>query len=147
MSSVLLDTNILLRLVGRSAPEHPVVLAAIKKLSDRGTTFAIAPQVLVEFWVAATRPVEVNGFGWDPPLVAAALGRLRKRFSLLTEGPELFDRWLSLVERDGVRGKNAHDARLAAIALVHSVPQILTLNVSDFARFAGITAIHPAAVA
>ena len=59
----------------------------------------------------------------------------------------MFDRWLSLVERDGVRGKNAHDARLAAIALVHGVPQILTLNVSDFARFAGVTAIHPAAVA
>jgi len=147
VTSVLLDTNILLRLVERSAPEHDIVLAAIEKLSDRGSKLVFAPQVLVEFWVVATRPVAANGFGWDPPVVGKAIEDLRQRFTVLPEGPDLFDRWLSLVRAKAVRGKNAHDARLAAAALVHGVTEILTLNVSDFARFDGVAPVHPSSVA
>jgi predicted nucleic acid-binding protein len=146
VTSVLVDTNVLLRLVERSAPEHGVVLAAIEKLAARGTTLVLAPQVLVEFWVVATRPVDVNGFGWEPPVVAKAIASLCQRFTVLSEGPELFDRWRSLVEAKGVRGKNAHDARLAAIALVHGVAEILTLNVADFVRFDGVATVHPSTV-
>jgi hypothetical protein len=39
-----------------------------------------------------------------------------------------------------------HDARLAASMIVHDVPQILTLNVADFARFSQIRAVHPASL-
>jgi predicted nucleic acid-binding protein len=147
VTSVLLDTNVLLRLVERSALEHNIVLSAIEKLSSRGTTLVLAPQVLVEFWVVATRPVDANGFGWDPPVVGKAIESLCQRFTVLAEGPDLFDRWRSLVEAKGVRGKNAHDARLAAIALVHGVAEILTLNASDFARFDGVSAVQPSAIA
>jgi len=146
VTAVLLDTNVLLRLVERSAPEHNVVLAAIETLSDRGSKLVLAPQVLVEFWVVATRPVTSNGFGWDPPVVGKAIEELCQRFTVLSEGPDLFARWLSLVQGKGVRGKNAHDARLAALALVHGVAEILTLNISDFARFDGVAAVHPSSV-
>lgn len=122
------------------------MVEAIRLLSARGATLLIAPQVLIEFWVVATRPVQVNGFGWDPPTVAAAVEHLRERFGVLAEGPGLFDRWLSLVTVSGVRGKSAHDARLAALALEHGVPAILTLNVADFSRFTGVTAVHPSTV-
>ena len=146
MSAVLLDTNVLLRFVERSAPEHVAVATALQKYAARGTALVLAPQVLVEFWVVATRPLEVNGFGWEPPIVAAALDRLRQRFRVLAESPDLIDRWLSLVRDTGVRGKSAHDARLAAIATLYAVPEILTLNVSHFTRFGAVTAIHPATV-
>jgi predicted nucleic acid-binding protein len=125
------------------ASEHTAVRDAIKKLSGRAATFVIAPQVLVEFWVVATRPVEVNGFGWAPSVVAVALTQVRQRFLLLQEGPELFEKWLSLVQTTHVRGKNAHDARLAALALVHGVPEILTLNVDHYKRFNGVMPLHP----
>jgi len=36
-----------------------------------------------------------------------------------------------------------HDARLAAAMYVHHVDHILTLNVADFSRFTGRTAVHP----
>jgi predicted nucleic acid-binding protein len=51
VTAVLLDTNVLLRLVERSAPEHNVVLTAIEKLAGRGSKLVLAP--------AAS-----NGFGW-----------------------------------------------------------------------------------
>jgi predicted nucleic acid-binding protein len=36
-----------------------------------------------------------------------------------------------------------HDARLVAAMLAHGVPQLLTLNDRDFARYAGISVVHP----
>jgi hypothetical protein len=43
----------------------------------------------------------------------------------------------------GVSGVQVHDARLAAAMYVHAVNHILTLNVTDFSRFKGLTAVHP----
>lgn len=40
-------------------------------------------------------------------------------------------------------GVQVHDARLAAVAKLSSIPHILTLNNHDFERFTGITPIHP----
>jgi len=44
-----------------------------------------------ELWVVATRPVEVNGFGWNPSKTADATARLHSRFVVLDEGPAAFD--------------------------------------------------------
>jgi len=146
VSDVLLDTNVVLRLADRFAPEHGLIRRAVQLLDAKGDSLVLAPQVLVEFWVVATRPADVNGFGWNPAIVASAVDSMRARFRLLQEGPELFDRWLTLVTRADLRGKRAHDARLAAIAIVHGVPSILTLNTRDFAGIDDVVAVHPANV-
>lgn len=143
MNRILLDTNIVLRLADRAAPEHRAIRLALQKLDAHGVGLVLAPQVLIEFWVVATRPVDVNGFGWTTEIVGAAIARLRERFDLLAESPELFQRWIELVVQRDLRGKRAHDARLAAIALVHGVERILTFNVSDFSGIGGVTALRP----
>jgi predicted nucleic acid-binding protein len=143
VSSILLDTNVVLRIADRSTPEHNVVIRAIGNLSKNLVTPVLAPQVLVEFWVVATRPIDANGFGWSPTIVGNSIERLRRRFVLLSEGPELLDRWLEIVTVYHLRGKRAHDARLAAIALLYDISQVLTLNTGDFNGIDGITAIHP----
>jgi predicted nucleic acid-binding protein len=146
VSRILLDTNVVLRLADRDAPEHELVRTALQTLDSRGDSLVLAPQVLVEFWVVATRPADVNGFGWAPEVVGEAIRRLRARFELLAEGPQLFEQWMALVVRHNLKGKRAHDARLAAIALVHSVDRILTLNITDFAGIDGIAGVHPTGV-
>jgi hypothetical protein len=45
-----------------------------------------------------------------------------------------------------VSGKKAHDARLVAAMLAHGLSRLLTFNVSDFARYPGITVLEPAQV-
>jgi hypothetical protein len=45
-----------------------------------------------------------------------------------------------------VLGVQVHDARLAAAMRVHRVSHILTLNVADFSRFSGLTAVHPGSI-
>ena len=36
-----------------------------------------------------------------------------------------------------------HDAQLVAAMHIHGVTHLLTLNVRDFARYPGITVVHP----
>jgi predicted nucleic acid-binding protein len=124
VSTYLLDTNIVVRMMEPAAPEHAIVVNAM----------------------VATRPVEVNGFGWSPGATVAVIARLRSQFPLLEEGPATFERWLALVEAAEIRGKRAHDARLAAIILSHGMSQILTLNPSDFHGLQGVVAVVPSTV-
>lgn len=97
-------------------------------------------------WVVATRPTEVNGFGWHPHKTAEVISRLRGQFVLLDEGPAAFERWLALVNAAEIRGKRAHDARLAAVMLSQGVTHVLTLNTADFDGLPGITALNPSAI-
>ena len=46
-----------------------------------------------------------------------------------------------------VSGAQVHDARLAAVMTASGITRILTFNVRDFIRFAGIEAIHPDQIA
>lgn len=145
MSLILLDTNIVLRLLDRSAPEHTLCINAIENLLLRGDAPCLAPQVLIEFWVVATRPVDVNGFGWSEKQTTDAIDHLRALFALLPDTPAIFEIWLALVGV-GVRGKRAHDAKLAAFMQAQGVGEILTLNGSDFSSFP-VIAVNPDAFA
>jgi predicted nucleic acid-binding protein len=142
----LLDTNVVLRLMEPSAPEHATVTDAVRRLIRDGHLLVLVPQVLTELWVVATRPIDANGFGWPPSKTAEVIAQLRARFAILDEGPAAFERWLDLVRTAGVRGKRAHDAHIAAVMLSHEVTHVLTLNTSDFEGLPGITAVHPAGV-
>ena len=146
MTTYLLDTNVVVRLMEPLAPEHVEVENAIRRLLTAGHRLVLTLQVLIELWVVATRPVEVNGFGWPPSKAADVISCLRTRFALLDEGAAAFERWLDLVASAQVCGKRAHAARLAAVMLSQDVTHILTLNTADFDGLAGITAAHPSAV-
>lgn len=49
----------------------------------------------------------------------------------------------AVAENYSVCGKQAHDARIAALMLAHGVKHLLTLNPSDFARYHGIKPVTP----
>jgi hypothetical protein len=36
----------------------------VNEIIGQGGECFLTPQVLIEFWVVATRPLEVNGLGW-----------------------------------------------------------------------------------
>jgi hypothetical protein len=66
MTNYLLDTNILLRSRDIASPDYNLVDRTIRYLISNNHRCFITSQVLIEFWVVATRPVAVNGFGWTP---------------------------------------------------------------------------------
>ena len=63
---ILLDTNILLRNARRSDPDYQRVNAALDRLIADGWELCVGVQNIVEFWVVATRPTNVNGLGLSP---------------------------------------------------------------------------------
>jgi predicted nucleic acid-binding protein len=145
MRTVVLDTNVLLRLVHAEAPEHELCQGAVRTLLGRGSALAIVLQVAVEFWVVATRPANVNGLGWSANIAREKLDQILTGVMVLTEPNEILTNWLEMVTSVPVLGKRAHDARLAATMRTNGVGHLLTLNAGDFAGFPGIVAIHPSA--
>lgn len=141
--SYLIDANILLRTNDEDDPRHAECAAAVGVLRSRNVPLLICTQVLAEFWVVLTRPRDVNGWGLAFDEAVSVMVDARASFCCLSEPPDMADRWQQLIVSNKVMGKQAHDARIAALMLAHGVTRILTLNPGDFARYSGITAVTP----
>ena len=139
---VLLDTNILLRLLQPRHPHGFVAETAIAALRGKNEVLNITSQNLVEAWAVMTRPLSENGLGFTVEQATAETHALKGLFGLLPELP-LHDIWESLVNTHRVSGKNTHDARLVAAMLAHQIGSILTFNVQDFARYPQVAVIDP----
>jgi len=144
---VLVDTNVLLRAVQPSHPMHPVALRALERLFAGSDPLVIAIQNVAEFWNAATRPLAVNGLGMTIDEVRGEVERLEGFFEIVSESADSYAAWKALVTTHRVSGAQVHDARLAAVMTASGNTRILTFNVRDFIRFAGIEAIHPEQIA
>ncbi len=133
MAGYLLDTNVVLRLFDRDAPEYADCRGAVERLQQNGHVLILAPQVIYEFWVVSTRPPDQRkGFGWTVDRAKEAIDHLLDAFEIYPDKPEVFDKWRELVERYEIKGKRAHDARLAAYQEAHEITNIVTLNDKDF---------------
>jgi len=139
----LLDTNILLRMSKSDDPRYSPISSALYVLAAQGARLCFTSQTLGEFWNAATRPLDRNGFGlstFDTDRVARVIER---DFEFLPDNRDVHDRWRQLLIVHDVKGVQVHDARLAASMYVHGVTQLLTSNVRDFRRFQELRAVHP----
>lgn len=144
----LVDTNVLLRFVDRSAPAFPITRRAIGELLKQGDRLVTTTQNLAEFWVVVTRPTAVSGLGQSAAQAERWLRRVERFFALLPDDPGTYPIWRRLVTTYSVSGVQVHDARLAAAMLAGGVTHVLTFNAGDFARFApeGLVAVDPAGV-
>ncbi|MBE9115421.1 PIN domain-containing protein [Lusitaniella coriacea LEGE 07157] len=143
MTQYLLDTNIVLRLSNPADRQHRLVVQAVATLLARADECYLTAQILIEFWVVATRPIDVNGLGWSIEQARHVIDRLRDRFPVAEETQQSFPIWLNIVTENKIRGKRTHDARLIAVMLASNIDCILTLNPNDFLGISGITVVHP----
>jgi predicted nucleic acid-binding protein len=139
----LVDTNILLRICDRSSPEHDASRRALNELIRRGEACHSCAQTLIEFWVVATRPRDVNGLGLSSAEALPNLIDFQQLLPCLPEPPDMAVRWQTLITKYEVCGRKAHDARLVALMIAHQLSDILTLNIADFARYPHINAFTP----
>lgn len=146
MRKYLLDTNIILRLSNPSDIQHALATEAVATLLMQGDECYVTAQVLMELWVVATRPTNVNGLGWSVEQTHQMINQLLDRFPITDETFDVFSSWLTLVTENRIKGKRTHDARIAAVMMASSIGQVLTLNPTDFSGIPGITVVHPQAV-
>jgi predicted nucleic acid-binding protein len=143
MEKWLIDTNVLLRIQDEEPQCSEEALEAVARIAEGGGTACVTPQVLVEFWCAATRPTDVNGLGWDIEAASESMNKILGKYALLEDSPAVFDQWLPLVRNHQRKGKQVHDARLVAVMKAHGVENLLTFNVEDFAAYDEIKTVHP----
>lgn len=141
--SVLVDTNILVRLSQAGHPLQTECQLALSRLLQRGDQSVLCTQAAIEFWSVATRPQTANGLGLDPSQAEARLQDFETLLVWLPEPPDIGSRWRGIVNRYGIRGRQAHDARLVAFMQSTGLTELLTLNAADFARYDGIKCVHP----
>ena len=146
IASCLIDTNILLRMTRRSDPQHLLVDTALARLAGQGTILHYTHQNIAELWNAMTRPQARNGFGLTVAEAEREVRVIEAGMSFLPDSAAVYREWRRIVLQYSVLGVQVHDARLAAAMYVHRVSHILTLNVTDFGRFSGLTAVHPGSV-
>jgi predicted nucleic acid-binding protein len=146
IASCLVDTNILLRIARRSDPQHKLIDAAVAKLALEGTTLLYTHQNIAELWNVMTRPVARNGFGLTGAEAEREVRAIEAGVSLLPDNEAAYREWRRIVVQHAVSGVQVYDARLAAMMVVHGISHILTLNVTDFSRYSGLTAVHPSSV-
>ena len=94
----------------------------------------------------ATRPAGLNGLGLSHEEVLREVSSIEDSLALLPDVPAIYAVWKRIVDNRRVQGIKVYDARLVAVMSVYGVDSILTFNVSDFKRYSGITAIHPASL-
>jgi predicted nucleic acid-binding protein len=140
----LVDSNILLRLLQRNDPHHSTIRQAVRALLARGDELCCAPQNIVELWNVSTRPATARGgFGLTTAETDRRVRLIERVFTVLEETPAVYPEWRRLVVRNSVSGVQVHDARIVAVMKVHGITHALTLNVTDFSRYAGITGVAP----
>ncbi len=142
----LIDTNVLLRFFELSDPSNPEIVAALDSLRKSGVPCHVCAQVLIESWVVATRPLDVNGLGFDLEKADGHMDEIEILFPCLPEPEDMAARWRTVVQSYSVLGKKAHDARIVAFMMAHGITHLVTLNPSDFARYPEITAITPSEI-
>jgi predicted nucleic acid-binding protein len=144
--SVLIDTNILLRSAQPGHPLSPVATDAVAKLLRRSEDVFYCPQTIAEFWNVATRPVDTNGLGFSDEEAWEEIESIERVLMLLPDGPGIYPEWKRLVKHYAVRGVKVFDARLAAVANVYGIANLLTFNIGDFKRYSHIIVLDPASL-
>jgi predicted nucleic acid-binding protein len=132
---VMLDTNILLAATDSARTGHDNAMLVLNDWPAKGTSLHVSVQVLREYLVAATRPVESNGLGMSLRDAIANVRSFRDRSTLLPDSGQVTDRLLRLLEEVACGGKRIHDANIVATMLAHNVSTVLTANLKDFLSF------------
>ena len=142
---LLIDTNVLIRMRDTDSAHHADCVAALAHLRESHPGSAcLCAQVMIEYWVVATRPAEVNGLGLTIAETEQDIFDLQQVFPCLPEPPDIANCWLKVVVSHAVQGRQAHDARLIAFMRTQDISYVLTINKDHFTRYEGISVLSPA---
>lgn len=136
------DTNVLVSAVDRKRRLHAQALHVLNALPNRGVALCISGQVVREFLVVCTRPVDANGLGLPPREAVRNAEAIIKRSTIIDETRNVPARLLDIVRTATCAGKQLHDANVVATMQEHGLTRLVTGNPGDFRRFSGIDLVH-----
>lgn len=143
---VVVDTNVLLRVIEPGHPQHDVAAASLRSIRARGHELCLLVQISYEFWLVATSSVEFGGLGMTAEEAEAELTQLGPPlFRLFRDEKTLNDQYRDYV--NNLAGKKDYDTRLVAEMQRHGLRNLLTFNLADFREHSEINLLDPVRVA
>jgi predicted nucleic acid-binding protein len=131
-----IDTNVLVYSTALSAPFRERARAALARLAIKERR-SLSRQILREYLAVMTRQQ-----AWGKALALseamADASLFLRRFTVLEDGPSVWEKLVELGQRYAFCGRQVHDANIVATMLAHGEQQLLTFNDADFRRFAGV---------
>ena len=128
------DTNVLLRALHSTFPEHEPVRALVDRLIDEDCELWISRQVIREYLVQVTHP-----HTFTPALtidqVIQQWAQVEALVRIADETQAVTAHLLALLQTYPTRGKQIHDANIVATMRANGIDTLLTLNAADFRRF------------
>lgn len=140
---IALDANVLVHAHRADSSWHPAAKRCVKELAEGKQPWAIPWPCVHEFLAIATHPRI-----WLPPTpLTLAIEQLEAWMEspslvLIGEGPGYWERLKQGLAGGRVAGPMVHDARVAAVALLHEVDELWTAD-RDFGRFPGLKVRNP----
>lgn len=133
---IAVDTNVLVAAHRRESAHHGAAAALVRSLAEGAAPWAIPWTCLCEFHAVVTHPRLWRGRESTPAQAWAQLDAwcASPSVRLLAETEASLAALRSLAVRPKVRGSAVHDARVAALCLVHGVRELLTRD-RDFGAF------------
>ncbi len=135
------DTNVLLSAVDQRRPLHRHALHVLNDLPNRGVELCVSGQVLREFLVVSTRPVEANGLGMEPTAAVENVAAFLSRSTVLDETSDVSTSLARIVRTSGCSGTRIHDANIVATLLAHGLTHLVTSDRDDMRRFDGVVVL------
>lgn len=139
-----LDTNVLVYAHRRESAEHQVAYELVRELAEGAEPWAIPWPCVFEFFSVVTNARIWKDAASSPQQAWAQLAAwfAAPTIRLLAETDEFLDILAELAQRPRVRGPIIHDARVAAICLVHGVEKLISRD-RDFSLFPELRVENP----
>jgi uncharacterized protein len=138
------DTNILVYAHRVEAREHAAAAAAVRKLAEGTSSWAIPWPCVYEFFSVVTNSRIWHDRASTPQQAWSQLEAwlASPSLQLLGETPTFAETLGRLVTLPRVRGPVVHDARVAALCMAHGVEALLTRD-RDFSLFSELRTRNP----
>ncbi len=130
-----LDTNVLLTATDESRSQHREATRLLSNSGSSSIRLAASGQILREYLVVTSRPIDANGLGLNVRDSVANVNEFLRRLQLFDETQEVAQRLRQLALKYGIRGKRLHDANIVATMATHGIRTLVTENHDDFLRF------------
>jgi predicted nucleic acid-binding protein len=136
------DTNIWVFATTATAPDHQLALDTLAAVRAAGVRLWTSHQILREYYRSMTRPQRFAAAVPESQAVAN-VWRIARQCRPALDRPDVLAELMRLAVAVPVNGKQIHDANIVATMRAYGIPNLLTHNVKDFTRFAGLVTVVP----
>jgi toxin-antitoxin system PIN domain toxin len=140
---IAVDTNITVYAHREDSPWHDTAYSAVARLAESRAVWTIPWPCIHEFLAIVTHP---RIFSPPTPLAAAieqvAAWLEAPSLILIAETEGYWTQFRRIIEAGRIAGGQIHDARIAALCILHGVRELWTAD-RDFTRFPGLNVRNP----